>query len=65
MKTRHMLTRQQVAQCLGISTRTLYDWVAAGKFPQPQRFGRKCVRWKAAAVEAFLDAYAEPENVQE
>ena len=34
-----VLRPKQVAKAMGISTTTLYRWVAAGIFPKPQRLG--------------------------
>jgi len=48
------LTSSQVAEKLAMSVRTLWRLVAAGKFPQPVRYNRKLVRWKAEAVEAYI-----------
>ena len=33
-----------------------HERLAAGKFPQPVRYNRKLVRWKAAEVARYLDA---------
>lgn len=51
-----LLTSQQVAERLAVSVRTLWRLVAAGKFPQPVRYNRKLVRWKAAEVSRYIEA---------
>lgn len=49
-----LLTSQQVARRLSLSVRTLWRLVRAGKFPQPVRYNRKLVRWKAADVARYI-----------
>jgi excisionase family DNA binding protein len=54
---RPLLTQRQVAELLGITTRTLYAWVQAKSFPPPLRLGtatRPRLRWRSADVEAFI-----------
>jgi excisionase family DNA binding protein len=45
------LTKQQVAECLGVSVRTLENWVRKGEFT-PWRCGR-VVRFDPSEVEQF------------
>ena len=49
-----LLTSQQVANRLAISLRTVWRLVRAGKLPQPVRFNRKLVRFKAADIAAYV-----------
>ena len=49
-----LLTSEQVANRLAISLRTVWRMVRAGKLPQPVRYNRKLVRWKAADVSAYV-----------
>lgn len=51
-----LLTSQQVASRLSMSVRTLWRLVAAGKFPQPIRYNRKLVRWKAIEVRQYIES---------
>jgi excisionase family DNA binding protein len=51
-----LLTSQQVADRLSVSVRTLWRLVARGIFPQPIRYNRKLVRWKAAEVNRYIEA---------
>lgn len=51
-----LLTSQQVANRLAVSVRTLWRLVAAGKVPQPVRYNRKLVRWKAVEVMRYIEA---------
>jgi excisionase family DNA binding protein len=48
------MTSRQVAGRLAISVRTLWRLLARGHFPQPIRYNRKLVRWKAEDVERYL-----------
>jgi excisionase family DNA binding protein len=52
----HLLTVQEVANVLKLSKRTVWRWVAQGRLPTPVRYSRTCVRWKASAIQAHLDA---------
>jgi predicted DNA-binding transcriptional regulator AlpA len=51
-----LITSQQVAERLSMSVRTLWRLVAAGKFPQPVRYNRKLVRWKAVDVARYIES---------
>jgi excisionase family DNA binding protein len=51
-----LLTSQQVANRLAVSVRTLWRLVAAGKVPQPVRYNRKLVRWKADEVTRYIES---------
>ena len=50
-----LMTSQQVAVLLAVSVRTVWRLVAADQFPQPVRYNRKLVRWKAAEVMRYLE----------
>ena len=50
-----LMTSQQVANRLAISVRTLWRLVRAGKVPQPVRYNRKLVRWKAAELTRYIE----------
>ena len=52
--TPELLTAQQVADVLSVSTRTLWRMVARGKLPPPIRWNRKLVRWHRDTLEQFL-----------
>lgn len=51
-----MLTTEDLVQILGVSDQTIRRWREAGAMPQPVRFGRRCIRWPAATIEAWLAA---------
>ena len=50
-----LITSQQVANRLAISIRTLWRLVRAGKVPQPVRYNRKLVRWKAIDLTRYIE----------
>ena len=52
----HLLTVEEVADLLKVSKRTVWRWVAQGRVPAPVRYSKTCVRWKASAVQAYLEA---------
>jgi excisionase family DNA binding protein len=49
-----LLSADEVAAMLGVSERTLWRLLSAGKLPQPVRFGRS-TRWRAAEVAEWID----------
>ena len=49
-----LLTAEEVAAMLGVSERTLWRLLSAGKVPKPIRFGRN-TRWRAAEVAEWID----------
>lgn len=51
-----LLKIRTVGQGTGMSSATIYRKVAAGEFPQPVRLGKRCTRWKAADVRAWIQA---------
>ena len=49
-----LLTPRDVAGRMSIALRTLWRMVERDGFPQPVRFTRKLVRWRARDVEAYV-----------
>ena len=49
-----LLTAQDVARRLSIGVRTLWRMVAQGRLPQPIRYTRKLVRWKATDIDRYI-----------
>ena len=54
-----LLDIKAVASRLAVSERHIWGLVAKGRFPQPVRLGR-AVRWRAAAIDAFIAGGCEP-----
>lgn len=55
-----LLTAQEVADFLGVPVATLYSWRHKHEGPRGFRVGRH-VRYRAADVEAWLEAQRDPE----
>jgi predicted DNA-binding transcriptional regulator AlpA len=53
-----LLTADEVAAWVRISTRTVWRWTAPGKLPQPVRLSPRCTRWRAGDIQQFLDHQA-------
>jgi excisionase family DNA binding protein len=51
---RDLLTAQEVADRLSISSRTVWRMERRGELPSPIRYNRKLVRWKAADIEDYV-----------
>lgn len=45
---------QTVVELTGFSERTIWRHVAEKRFPEPIKNGRRCTRWVAADVTAWL-----------
>ena len=45
------LTSTEVADLLGVTKRTLFNWLKAGKIPQPQRRPNGYFRWTLEDVQ--------------
>ena len=56
-----LLDAKRVAELLGISTRTLRNWVRRGFFPQPVRLGPsgRLLRWPPTELVRYLKSRAE------
>ena len=56
MQVEPLLTKGDVTRIVGISPRTLENWVAAGKFPRPLRLnGQRLARFRPEDVQAWID----------
>lgn len=49
-----LLTAEEVAAMLGVSERTLWRLLSAGKIPQPVRIGRN-TRWRVAEIRDWIE----------
>jgi excisionase family DNA binding protein len=52
--TPDLLTAGEVARRLRVSVRTLYRLTLRGQVPQPIRFSRKLVRWRARDIARYV-----------
>jgi predicted DNA-binding transcriptional regulator AlpA len=55
-----LLTSDEVADRIGVITKTLMRLVKKGKAPQPLRRGRKLLRWRGPEVADWIDRVASP-----
>jgi excisionase family DNA binding protein len=55
-RTIDLLTSKQVARRLSISVRTLWRLLKQGTVPEPLRYSRKLVRWRATDIDGFVAA---------
>jgi predicted DNA-binding transcriptional regulator AlpA len=44
----------QVAYALGVSRATLYNYIRLGRFPEPERDGKRITRWPVAVIRECL-----------
>lgn len=49
-----LLTMATVCTLTGFKRTKIYQLIREGKFPEPERFNPRFVRWKARGVRAFL-----------
>ncbi len=49
-----LIPAEEVAAMLGVSERTLWRLLSAGKLPEPVRIGRS-TRWRAAEVREWIE----------
>lgn len=54
-----LLRVRTVSHATGLSVASLYRKLAAKEFPEPVRLGKRCTRWKAADVRAWIQAQGE------
>lgn len=46
----------KVADLTGLGVRTIWRFVAEGRFPRPLKFGGKACRWLLADIEALVSS---------
>lgn len=57
--------KKRVLDRTGLSNSTLYELMAAGKFPKPVKIADRCVAWPANEVDAWIaDRIAQRELAQ-
>ncbi len=50
-----LLRMRDVADVLGVSTRTVQRWVDEGRLPAPFVLSSRALRWRRSEVEAWLE----------
>ena len=56
LKPEVRLKFDQVSQITGMGRTKIYSLIKEGKFPEPERFGKRSSRWRAATLVEFLNA---------
>ena len=46
---------KELAQRLGVSRSTIWEWSRTGKLPKPVKLGDAVTRWRSDEVEAALE----------
>ncbi len=55
--TRRQLTAREAANRIGVGRSQFYQMHSSGQLgPQPVRYGKKCIRWRADEIDAWLAA---------
>ncbi len=49
-----LVSPKEVCQMLGIRRRTLFRWIARGRWPEPIRLNARVIRWDRRKVEQAL-----------
>jgi predicted DNA-binding transcriptional regulator AlpA len=50
-----LLTVKDVAELLSVTPRTVFRWSRQCKLPRPVKLSARAVRWRASAIQAYLD----------
>lgn len=58
-KPLELLTKEQVAQRLNISLRTVYRLIQTGEIPAPVKLG-KMLRWRTDVLDAWIENDCKP-----
>lgn len=56
-----ILRRPELLAVTGLSSATLYRWIAEKRFPRPVRLGSNSVGWRASAVQAWIESLEDTE----
>ncbi|MDN6534193.1 MAG: helix-turn-helix domain-containing protein [Yaniella sp.] len=49
-----LMTRDDAAELLGVSPRTLSNWNSAGRGPRPVKYGAQSVMYLPEAIQAWI-----------
>jgi excisionase family DNA binding protein len=48
------LTVEEVAELLGVCTRSVFRWTRSGQLPKPLQLSKRCYRWRKADIVSML-----------
>ena len=54
---------KEISEKLGVSTSTIWRWVAEGKLPKPFKPTKRTTLWPADAVQEFVDKMQRDQHV--
>ncbi len=57
-ETDRLLSIKEVAALFGVHPQTITRWLAQGLLPQPLRFNRKVIRFRASDIDRWLNGHA-------
>ncbi len=55
LEAEQRLTFNGVSALTSMGRTKLYSLIKSGDFPQPERYGKRCSRWRAGTVVDFLN----------
>lgn len=55
LEAEQRLTFSGISALTGMKRTKLYSLMKSGDFPQPERYGKRCSRWRAGTVVDFLN----------
>ena len=58
MELDRILRLPELLRLTGLSSATLYRWIADRRFPAPVKLGPNSVGWRASAVQAWIESLA-------
>jgi len=58
-----VVTKEEVAKLMQVSTRTIENWFASGVMPKPVHIGRRCY-WHKNHFEAWVNTRFDLEEIQ-
>ncbi len=56
-----LLTVKDVAELLCVTSRTVWRWALLGRIPRPVKLARRTVRWRASAIQTYIDGISPSE----
>lgn len=53
-RTDRILRKPELLEVTGLSSATVYRWMAEGSFPQPVRLGANSIGWRSSEVQEWI-----------
>jgi prophage regulatory protein len=58
MQDERLIRLPGVLERIGVKKSTLWNWVKAGKFPQPIKLSERVTVWRSSDVQKWIDEMA-------